>query len=392
MEDNLRTGREQRRRQRDGRRVPDIRHIGLVGDPEQQDPGLGHPGSALLQQRRGALGDPERHPVVDLLRLLRHPERQPGLTGPVDQVQRVDRDAVTAHARARTERGEAERLGRSGGDGVPHVDPQAVAQLGELVDQREVDLSVGVLQDLRRLGLASAAGDVDVLGQLPVEVGRPVTTGRGEPADDLRGVVEAEAGVSGVDPLRGEGEVEVDARLQARLLQQLADDPVGGPGVGGRLDDHQLAGAQMAAHRTGRRDQRAEVRPAVRVHRRGHADHDRGAAAEEGRVGVRVEHPGQRGEFLVRDGVDRRHAGVDVGDGQRVDVESAGDQPGRGRRDGQRQARVADADDSDLGHPAGPGRHRVERSGRAVRRGGAGEQLGGGGGANDRRNHVALQV
>ena len=56
------------------------------------------------------------------------------------------------------ERLEPERLGRRAADDVPQVDAELVAEPRHLVDQRDVDVPVGVLQQLGHLGLAGAAG------------------------------------------------------------------------------------------------------------------------------------------------------------------------------------------------------------------------------------------
>ena len=50
------------------------------------------------------------------------------------------------------ERLEAERLRRGGLDHLPDVDPHPVAELRELVDERDVDRAVDVLEQLRQLG------------------------------------------------------------------------------------------------------------------------------------------------------------------------------------------------------------------------------------------------
>ena len=72
-----------------------------------------------------------------------------GLEG---EVEGVDREAVAAHARAGVEAHEAEGLGRGGVDHLPDVDPEPVAELGELVDEGDVDRAEDVLQQLRELG------------------------------------------------------------------------------------------------------------------------------------------------------------------------------------------------------------------------------------------------
>jgi hypothetical protein len=61
---------------------------------------------------------------------------------------------VAADARARVEGLEPERLGRGRVDDLPHVDVEDVGDLGQLVDHRDVDGAVGVLEQLGELGRA----------------------------------------------------------------------------------------------------------------------------------------------------------------------------------------------------------------------------------------------
>ena len=71
---------------------------------------------------------------------------------PPGQVTRVDRQAVAAYARPRRERHEPERLGRCGVDRLPDVNAQIVGEHRELVNQGDVDMPEGVLDDLGELG------------------------------------------------------------------------------------------------------------------------------------------------------------------------------------------------------------------------------------------------
>ena len=73
----------------------------------------------------------------------------PSLPG---EVERVDRQAVTAEAGAGLEAHEAERLRGGGVDDLPDVDAHAVAELRQLVDQRDVDGAEDVLEQLGQLG------------------------------------------------------------------------------------------------------------------------------------------------------------------------------------------------------------------------------------------------
>ena len=74
------------------------------------------------------------------------------LAGPPGEVVGVDRDAVAADARPRREAHEAERLGRRGVDDLPHVEAHPLAEEGELVDERDVDVAEHVLEELGQLG------------------------------------------------------------------------------------------------------------------------------------------------------------------------------------------------------------------------------------------------
>ena len=68
------------------------------------------------------------------------------------EVERIDREAVSAEPRAGLEAHEAERLRRRGLDDLPDVDMHPVAELRELVDERDVHRAEDVLEQLRQLG------------------------------------------------------------------------------------------------------------------------------------------------------------------------------------------------------------------------------------------------
>ena len=71
----------------------------------------------------------------------------------VCEVEGVERDAVAADAGARVEGGEAEGLGRGGGDDLPYVYSHFVVDDGHLVSEGTVDDTEGVFEYLCRLGL-----------------------------------------------------------------------------------------------------------------------------------------------------------------------------------------------------------------------------------------------
>ena len=128
---------------------------------------------------------------------------------------------------------EAERLGGSQVDHRPDVDPELVAVDGELVDERDVDVPEGVLQQLRHLGLAGAGRGHHALDDIPVERGNCGGGGVVHPGDDLRRVAETPRGVARIDALRAVAEVEVRPGPQARArLQDRREDLLGGARVG----------------------------------------------------------------------------------------------------------------------------------------------------------------
>jgi hypothetical protein len=80
---------------------------------------------------------------------------------------------------------EAERLGGGAPDGISQVHAELVAEDRHLVDQRDVDVPVGILQQLGHLRLARGPGPDHLVAELAVEPLRGIGAGRGLPADDL---------------------------------------------------------------------------------------------------------------------------------------------------------------------------------------------------------------
>ncbi|GAA3611241.1 hypothetical protein GCM10022199_13880 [Marihabitans asiaticum] len=159
---------------------------------------------------------------------------------------------------------EAEGLGLGGVDDVPEVDVEVVAEAGNLVDQGDLDVAVGVLEQLGRLGLAGALGADDGVDEAAVE-GGGVDAGRLVAADDLGGVVRSEPLVARVDPLGGEGEMEVGAGLQPARLESGTNDLVGGAGIGRRLEDDGLASSEVLGDGSGCGVDRAQVGAALTI-------------------------------------------------------------------------------------------------------------------------------
>ena len=163
------------------------------------------------------------------------------LAGLEGEVEGVDRQAVAAHARTGVEAHEAEGLGRGGVDHLPDVDAEPVAELGELVDEGDVDRAEDVLEQLRQLGRLGAGEDDDLRrrsarrargrarcrprsGRRPASAwcGRCSRCGRGRSAPARR---------------RGGSRAPAASPDSSRIgTQALA----GGARVGGRLEHHEL--------------------------------------------------------------------------------------------------------------------------------------------------------
>ncbi len=135
-----------------GRRLAPVGDVRLVRDPEDEDPRARERlVGAVVERLRDARAAVVRHVLVDLARELDEPRGEVVLPRLPREVEGVDRDAVAAETGAGLERREPEGLRRRRVDDLPDVDPHPVAELCELVDERDVDRAVDVLEQLRQL-------------------------------------------------------------------------------------------------------------------------------------------------------------------------------------------------------------------------------------------------
>ena len=92
------------------------------------------------------------------------------LQGAVRQIVGIDPDAVAAYQAG----AEVEEVPLGVG-GIEHVvdrQPKAVEDLGDLVDERDVDVALGILDDLSGLGGGDVARHEDAgLGHLAIDFG-----------------------------------------------------------------------------------------------------------------------------------------------------------------------------------------------------------------------------
>ena len=255
---------------------------------------------------------------------------------------------MPADARARVEGLEAERLGRGAVDDVPEVDAQLVAELGHLVDERDVDLAVGVLEQLGHLRLARAGRSHDGVDEPRVERLGRVAAGRRHAAHDLGRVVHAVRRVARVDALRGERQVEVAADREAGALEDRAHDLLGRARPGRRLEDDEHARADVARDRLGRRRDRAQVGTAL-VGQRGRDADDHGVGVVELVLECRRPEAARQhvAHVVVAEVVDVRPPALQRLDQAGVHVEADHLQAAAHRGLRQGEADVAEPDDGD---------------------------------------------
>ena len=169
--------------------LADVADAGLVGDAEDGDLGA-LDGLALLVERALGLLDAEVGlGLVDLAGELDELGREVQLAGLPGQVERIDGEAVAAHARARIEAHEAERLGRRGVDDLVDVDVHPVGQARQLVDERDVDRAEDVLQQLGHLGDLGGRDRDDLLADEAVDGLGAVAAGSGVRPPRIFGVL-----------------------------------------------------------------------------------------------------------------------------------------------------------------------------------------------------------
>src|SRR5581483_6784749 len=333
-------------------RFAHVADVGLVRDADEEDLRAFERALRAVVQRLGDDRAAEvRHVVVDLAGKLDEARVEVELARLPREVVRVERDAVAAETRPGLEGHEPERLRRGGADHFPDVDVHAVAQLRELVHERDVHRAEDVLEQLRQLGGLGGRHLVDVVERAPVQrSGGPCRLGV-EPSDDLRRRLRRPVRPARIDALRREGEMEVGAGLQpAARLEQRLQHLAGRARIGGRLEDDEMALRQMRRDVAGGALDVAQVRLALGREWRGNRDDDGGAVADDAEIGRRRYEPGVDEPFQIvgMDVLDVALAAVDPVDDRLLDVDENDALACVGERLRMRHADVAGPDDRDL--------------------------------------------
>src|ERR1700679_1657202 len=121
---------------------------------------------------------------------------------------------MAAHAGPGIERTEAKWLGGRTPDRIPQIYAKLTAEDSHLVDQSDVDVAIGVLQQLGHFRFTGGFGLDHLIADLAVELNGDLGALSGITANHLRRVAQTVGTVSGVDTLGREGQVEIDARRQ----------------------------------------------------------------------------------------------------------------------------------------------------------------------------------
>ena len=331
--------------------VAQIGAVFLEGEAQHDDVGALDVVAALDHLLDGLFGDVLAHAVVDATAGqddLRVVAQHVGLVG---EVVRIDADAVAAH-QARTE-GQEVPLGARSFEHFDGVDADLVEDHREFVHQRDVEVALGVFDDLGGFGHLDRAGRVDAGGDHgAVNLFNLLEGFRGVAGDDLHDLGDGAFLVARVDALGGVADVEVLLPLEAReFLEDGNADFFGGTGIHGGFVHDDGAALEVLADAFGRFDQRGEIRLVGFVHRGGHGDDDEVGFADDLRVGAAGEVHGGL-EVCGAHFAGRIHvAGVGV-DFLLVEVKTDG-LHFFAELDGEGQAYVAEADYCDGGHLLG---------------------------------------
>ena len=181
---------------------------------------------------------------------------------------------------------EAEGLGLGSLDDLPDVDPHAIEDDLQLVDQGDVDGPIRVLEDLARLGRLTARHRDDARHGGGIETPGQQAAPLVEAADDLGDVRGRVVRVAGILALGAVGEEEVAAGDQSAGLQFGAEHVPGRSWVGRALQDDELTGSKMPTDGPAGVDDSREVRLAMPT--------QGGRYADQNGIGL-----GQRAKSLV---------------------------------------------------------------------------------------------
>jgi len=280
--------------------VAQVGAVFLEGEAEDDDFGAFHRTAVVDHAFHGLLRDVGGHAVVDLAAGeddLRVVTEHLGFMG---EVIGVDADAVAAD-QAGTERQEVP-LGAGGLQDFEGVDAETVEDQGEFVHQGDVEVALGVLDDLGGFGDLDRTGAVHPGGNhRGIQLGDGFGGGAIIAGDDFHDAGDGAFLVARVDPLGRVADVEVLFPFHAGMLFQQGNAHFfGGAGVDGGFIDHRGALLHVFADDGGGADQGREIGDVSFIDRGGHGDDDEIGAADRGGVAADAE-PGRRFQVFRAD-------------------------------------------------------------------------------------------
>ena len=324
--------------------------IFLVGEPDDQHARAVQPLAEAAVERLGhLLDDDARHGGVDLAGKLDEADGHVEFARFPNEVEGVDRDAMSAEARAGIEGHEAEGLGARGLDHLPDVDAHRLINELQLVHERDIDRTEDVLGELHRLGGPCVANRHHALDELPIERFRRCGSARTVASHHLGDARGGEIGIARILPLGRIGDEQCFLRDEPAPLQDRLQYLGGRARIGGGFQHDELTLPQMREQRFGGGDDIGKIGLAVAAERGRHADENGVRFAEPGNVGGGLE--AVSAHFLdrsVRNMPEIRFAGIQLPRFYRIDVIADDAIPRGGERARQRQADIAEADHPDL--------------------------------------------
>ena len=275
-------------------RVAQIGAVLLEGQPQHGHFRPRHRMAAADQLLHRLFGDELAHAVVGLASAQHHLRVVADALGLVGEVVRVHADAVAAH-QAGAE-GQEVPLGAGGLQHVQGVDAQLVEDQCQLIHQGDIEVALGVLDDLGGFGHLDAGGAVHprrhhrfVQGRHPLQGRRGVTghhLGNGLQPVHLVARVDALGGIADEEP-RGRLHVHPVATAPGEprpRLQQRHADFLGAAGVNGGFKNDHSTGLQIPGHGARGALQRTQVRAVGVVDGGGHHHDNDGCLCKLRRV------------------------------------------------------------------------------------------------------------
>src|SRR5712692_6276621 len=322
----------------------------LIGQAKHQDLAVLDCLAAVVQGELELLDDVSRHFLVDLAGELDELRSDAVLSRLPCQIEGIEWNAVSPPAGSRIEAHEAEGLGRSRVENLPDVDLHPVEHDLQLVDEGDIDSAENILQELRRLGRPRVGDAHGRRDDMVVKGLGEVAGDRIHAADDLRDGRGPVARVSGIFAFWREGQKEILSAGQSGVLENPTEQLVRGAGISRRLEDDELTGPETRGDLPRRAHDVTHVGLTLRSQRRRNAyDQDIGLGQAR-EVGRRAKAAGSvaAGEAIRMQVLDVVASGSECLDLGPIDVETEYRKRSFGEGQRQRQADIAEADDSHL--------------------------------------------